>query len=64
MVRAESRTRRVKPQVMLLLDSNKKPISERRLLDLRDARHGDSPVEIIDSLEPGAYDLNPEEIGL
>lgn len=62
MVMADYRTRRLKPQVVLLLDRDKKPVKDREVIDLRKASDGDAPIEIIQSLEPGAYGLDPEQI--
>ncbi|HBC58577.1 MAG TPA: metal-dependent phosphohydrolase [Gammaproteobacteria bacterium] len=57
---AQSRSRRLKPQVMLILDAQKQPLEEFRTLDLFDesAKH----LEISRSLEPGCYGINPDEL--
>ena len=63
-VMAESRRHRLKPRVLLILDRDKKPLSERGPLDLRDATDEGGQLEIADSLEPGAFGINPDEIQL
>ncbi len=57
---AASRTRRLRPEIMLLLDTNKKPLSEMEFIDLKEVTHteGGAPLDIIDSLEPNAYGID------
>lgn len=59
---AQSRSRRLKPQVMFLLDNQKQPLEEFNTIDLfsDSAKH----LEITRSLEPGAYGINPDELYL
>ncbi len=57
---SEYRTRRLRPKVMILLDSNKTPLSDLRVLDLRTQQEtSDGRVlEIVTSLEPEAYGID------
>jgi putative nucleotidyltransferase with HDIG domain len=57
---AEYRTRRLRPQVMLMLDAQKKPLPDLRMLDLLSKTHDDSgaPIDIVNSLEPDAYGID------
>lgn len=61
---AEGRTRRLKPQVLLLLDKNKKSLEDTQTIDLVDAvcPITNEPIDIVHSLEPGAFGVNPENI--
>lgn len=57
---AESRTRRLLPKVILVLDPRKQYYARPKLVDLQDTEtngHG-NPVAIARSLEPGAYDID------
>lgn len=63
-VLAEGRTRRLKPQVLLLLDNNKQPLDTSKVINLVDAEApglGEA-IDIVHSLEPGAYGVYPENI--
>ncbi len=60
---AQNRTRRLRPQIMVLTDEDKTPLSTFRTLDLRDTlvdANGDS-LFIQNGLPPGAHGLNPSE---
>lgn len=61
---AESRTRRLKPKVMLLLDDGKQPMLQPRVIDLQDSADNDEPLLIRRSLEPGAYSIDLTEVSL
>lgn len=63
---AEYRTRRLRPQVMVILDSNKQALDEIRFIDLLETiRTDDGKVlEIINSLEPDAYGIDMTAIEL
>jgi HD-GYP domain-containing protein (c-di-GMP phosphodiesterase class II) len=63
---AEYRTRRLRPRVMLLLDENKQPISDGRMLDLlnQETSADGRPIEIVNSLEPDAYGIDMTAIQL
>ena len=65
-VAAESRSRRLRPQVMLLLDRDKKPLADIKFIDLRKVTHTDEgqPLNIVNSLEPNAYGIDMSAIEL
>jgi HD-GYP domain-containing protein (c-di-GMP phosphodiesterase class II) len=58
------RTQRLRPQLLLVLDSAKQPLNARRLLDLASVTQdaAGNPLEVATSLEPGAYGVNPEDL--
>ncbi len=57
---AESRTRRLLPKVILVLNRKKEHYPRPKLVDLQDTqgRYQDKPISISKSLEPGAYDID------
>jgi HD-GYP domain-containing protein (c-di-GMP phosphodiesterase class II) len=55
-VAAEYRTRRLRPKVLLILDSDKNRLSEPLVLDLLEVE--EQRLEIARSLEPGAYGID------
>jgi len=60
---AQNRTRRLRPQVMVLTDEDKAPLNTFRTLDLRNIlvdANGDS-LYILNGLPPGAHGINPSE---
>ncbi|MCB1843576.1 MAG: HD-GYP domain-containing protein, partial [Halioglobus sp.] len=61
---AEYRTRRLRPTVMLLLDSSKRPLRKTRIVDLQTQcrQEGAAAVTIRRSLEPNAYGIDLTEI--
>lgn len=61
---AEGRTRRLKPQVLVLLDAEKNHLNNIKILNLLNAVHGpdEKPVEILQSLEPSSYGIDTESI--
>tara|TARA_R110001592_G_scaffold363398_2_gene688085 strand:- start:158415 stop:159644 length:1230 start_codon:yes stop_codon:yes gene_type:complete len=63
---AEYRTRRLRPQVMVLLDANKEPTTEVKMVDLRSetVTSDGKPLEIASSLEPEAYGIDMAGIKL
>tara|TARA_R110001599_G_scaffold353885_1_gene602512 strand:- start:87030 stop:88259 length:1230 start_codon:yes stop_codon:yes gene_type:complete len=63
---AEYRTRRLRPQVMVLLDANKQPTTEVKMVDLRSetVTSDGKPLEIASSLEPEAYGIDMAGIKL
>ena len=65
-VMAQNKTRRMSPQVMLLLDRNKKPLPEYQIVDLMNlpSEYNDDPLTILRGLDPGAYDIDPTEFYL
>jgi len=56
-------SRRLRPKLLLMLDANKKPLEEPVFLDLLNTPQDDDgkALEILRCLEPGSYDLNPDE---
>lgn len=63
---AASRTRRLRPEIMLLLDADKKPLSEMNFINLQEVTETEdgAPLDIINSLEPNAYGLDLSAITL
>jgi HD-GYP domain-containing protein (c-di-GMP phosphodiesterase class II) len=63
---AQNHARRLRPQVMLLLDSNKQPYERYPTVDLLSYNEKQSAqtVDIVASPEPGAYGLDPTELYL
>lgn len=55
------RTRRLRPQLLLVLDRDKKPCAQPRPLDLLTVTHDQDgkPLEIATSLEPGSFGVDP-----
>ncbi len=63
-VTAQSRIRRLRPEVMIILDAEKKPLADYRVVDLNQvsATADDQASLWIESgLEPGAYGVDPAE---
>ena len=65
-VLAQSRTRRLRPIIMLLLDGNKKPVPEGRYIELEEITHMDDggKLDIVKNLDPNAYDIDTAKIRL
>lgn len=63
---AENRERRLRPKILLLLDANKQPLKDSHMLNLRDVEYNEEgeSLDIIASLEPGAYGISPDAIYL
>jgi HD-GYP domain-containing protein (c-di-GMP phosphodiesterase class II) len=63
---AEYRTRRLRPKVMVLLDANKEPCLEIKMIDLLSEKTtaDGRPLEITSSLEPEAYGIDMAAIKL
>jgi HD-GYP domain-containing protein (c-di-GMP phosphodiesterase class II) len=63
---AESRSRRLRPQVMLLLDSDKQPLDDFQYIDLLEDTQTDKglPLDIVNSLKPNAYGIDMSGIEL
>ena len=63
---AEYRSRRLRPKVMVLLDADKKTLSESRMVNLQDESYSEGPplLTIAGSLEPGAYGIDLSGIEL
>jgi cyclic di-GMP phosphodiesterase len=64
----QNRFRRLRPEVMLILDANKQQRADFQLIDLqqyaRDNGEGNPELWITRGLEPGAYDIDPTEFFL
>jgi putative nucleotidyltransferase with HDIG domain len=65
-VLSEYRSRRLRPRVMALLDTEKRPLASPQLIDLLSQSHSASgvPLEIVGSLEPEAYGIEMAGIQL
>jgi HD-GYP domain-containing protein (c-di-GMP phosphodiesterase class II) len=63
---AEYRTRRLRPRVLVLLDSHKQPLLREKTIDLLTQTHAPdgSELSIVGSLEPDAYGLDMNNIRL
>lgn len=61
---AEHRNRRLRPRLLMLLNADKNPISEKKYLDLHKVTrdHSGNLLEIAKSLNPGEYGLITEDI--
>ena len=62
-VMAQNKTRRMSPQVMLILDKDKKHFPDYLIVDLMNqpAEYNDDPLTILRGLDPGSYDIDPTE---
>jgi putative nucleotidyltransferase with HDIG domain len=63
-VTAQSRIRRLRPEIMIVLDAGKRPLADYRVVDLnRVLATADDPASlwIEQGLEPGAYGVDPAE---
>lgn len=65
-VMAQNKTRRMSPQVMLLLNKDKKPFPDYQIIDLMNqpAEYNDNPLTILRGLDPGDYGVDPTEFYL
>jgi putative nucleotidyltransferase with HDIG domain len=64
-VLAESRIRRLRPHVLVLLDKNKKTLQRVRHIKLQEVTEDEEtgePLEIVRSLSPGSFGIDPESI--
>ena len=61
---AESRTRRLRPKVMLVLNANKQMLDNFSTVDLlsMEATHKGQPIEIAHAVEPGTYGIDPSTL--
>lgn len=61
---SEYRTRRLRPTVLLILDEEKHTLDKPVILNLMETRNDRlaRPLHISRSLEPGSYDLRPEQL--
>ncbi len=65
-VLSQNRVRRLRPEIMLILDEHKKPIESGAVIDLMKelSDSSENPLEIKDALEPGAYGIDTREFFL
>ena len=65
-VMAQNKTRRMSPQVMLLLNKDKKPFPDYQIIDLMNqpAEYNNNPLTILRGLDPGEYGVDPTEFYL
>lgn len=65
-VLSEYRTRRLRPKMIQLLDKNKHPLPTFKVIDLLTTTHDEegNPLDIVESLEPGTYNLYLEDLNL
>ena len=65
-VLSEYRTRRLRPKIIQLLDSDKQPLPTVKVIDLLTTTHDEKgePLDIVESLEPGTYNLHLEDLNL
>lgn len=63
---AASRSRRLRPELMLVLDSDKEPLEEIEMVDLYEVTQTEDgrPLDIVNSLEPNAYGIDLSSIEL
>jgi hypothetical protein len=63
---AEYRTRRLRPRIMVVLDADKQPLTSVRMVDLLHETKDSQgrPLDIANSLEPGAYGIDMNSIHL
>lgn len=61
---SENKMRRLRPKILKLLDSDKKPIRNSTIINLMSSTHDEdgNSIDIVQSLEPGSYGINPEAI--
>jgi len=63
-VTAQSRIRRLRPEIMIILDADKQPLADYRVIDLNNVSataDDQSSLWIEQGLEPGAYGVDPAE---
>ncbi|WP_026244517.1 HD-GYP domain-containing protein [Dasania marina] len=65
-VLAEYRTRRLRPKIIQLLDRDKHPLHTFKVIDLLTVTHDETgqALDIVESLEPGSYNLHLEDLNL
>ena len=63
---AEYRTRRLRPRVMVLLDADKQPLADLKMIDMlnQTTTEDGQPLDIVNSLEPEAYGIDMTAIKL
>ena len=62
-VMAQNKTRRMSPQVMLILDKHKKTFPDYLIVDLMNqpSEYDENPLTILRGLDPGSYNIDPTE---
>ena len=66
-VTAQSRVRRLRPEIMVILDAEKQPLADYRVVDLNQVSataDNQASLWIEQGLEPGAYGVDPAEYDL
>lgn len=65
-VMAQNKTRRMSPQIMLLLDKDKKPYAEYQIINLMNqpSEYDQNPLMIFRGIDPGSYGIDPTEFYL
>jgi putative nucleotidyltransferase with HDIG domain len=63
---ANHRALRLRPKIMLILDKNKKPFSKFNVIDMHAIETGEdgNPLNILKSIDPGLYGIDPREFYL
>jgi putative nucleotidyltransferase with HDIG domain len=63
---AHHRALRLRPKIMLILDKNKKPYSRFDVIDMHSTEIGEDgePLNILKSVDPGMYGIDPQEFYL
>lgn len=61
---AEYRRRRLRPNILLVLDRNKQPVPPGQYLNLLENTHDETgkPIDIVRALDPGAHGLEDDDI--
>jgi len=62
-IMAQNKTRRLKPKIMMLLDTNKNPYQIQKVIDLMSQNPDEdgNEVNILNGLDPGSYGIDPSE---
>lgn len=63
-VMGQNMARRLKPKVMVLTDTGKQTLAQFHPVDLMSYEAGGEPVVIVETLPPGTYGLDPQELFL
>jgi HD-GYP domain-containing protein (c-di-GMP phosphodiesterase class II) len=65
-VMSQNKTRRMSPQIMLLLDKDKKPYPEYQIINLinQPSEYDQNPLTIFRGIDPGSYGIDPTEFYL
>lgn len=63
-VLSQNRIRRLRPKLMLILDSNQVSLDHYPILDLGQEQAGGNKIEIVTTHEPGSFGIDPREFFL